>query len=284
MGTPNNILVTGANGQLGLCLKDISFTYPNLNFHFKNSTELDITNENNLKKLFSRINFDYCINCAAYTNVDKAETEKERAYLVNAEAVKLLAQTCKNHNTTLIHISTDFVFDGSKNSPYTEMDMPNPINVYGASKLKGEQHIKDTFDKYFILRTSWVYSAYGNNFVKTMIRLGLERDEISVVNDQIGSPTFAVDLAKVILQIISLKSHNYGTYHFSNEGTISWYGFALEIFRKKNISATIIPISSKEFHSIAKRPKHSTLDTTKIKLNFHLDIPIWSESLRTVLN
>ena len=187
------LLITGANGQLGRCLQDVSKTFPSYDFHFKTSKELDVTNQEQINILFAKEEFDYCINCAAYTAVDKAETDRENAFLVNAEAAKYLAEACKAQNSILIHISTDFVFDGSKTTPYTEDDLPNPINVYGASKLKGEQYVQDILKQYFIIRTSWVYSQYGNNFVKTMLRLGTERHELYVVNDQRGSPTYASD-------------------------------------------------------------------------------------------
>src|SRR5690606_2749985 len=181
--------------------------------------------------------YDYCINCAAYTAVDKAETEEEKAYLVNAEAVKYLAEACKQNDTVLIHVSTDFVFDGQKGSPYTEDDPTNPIGVYGASKLKGEQYVQSILEKYFIVRTSWVYSEYGHNFVKTMLRLAEERNEISVVNDQIGSPTYAGGLAEFLCFLVQIPDNDYGIYNFSDEGEISWYDF--DIFRFDNRSTKV---------------------------------------------
>ncbi|MCM4150231.1 dTDP-4-dehydrorhamnose reductase [Arenibacter sp. N53] len=277
------LLITGANGQLGRCLQDLAEKYPNYQFHFKTSKELDITKKNRINKLFALEKYDYCINCAAYTAVDKAETDQENAFLVNAEAVKYLAEACKTHNTTFIHISTDFVFDGSKNTPYVEEDVPSPINVYGASKLKGEQYVQDILAQFFIIRTSWVYSEYGNNFVKTMLRLGAERDELSVVNDQLGSPTNASDLAEAILKIIILKGTNYGLYHFSNEGAISWFDFAKAIFEIKGLDVKLKPIPSRAFPLPAMRPIYSVLDTTKVK-DGGMTIRFWKDSLTGCLS
>uniref|UniRef100_UPI0040490EBF dTDP-4-dehydrorhamnose reductase n=1 Tax=Flavobacterium sp. TaxID=239 RepID=UPI0040490EBF len=274
------ILITGANGQLGLCLKDASREYPNHNFYFKTSKELDITNKKEIQALFAELNFDYCINCAAYTAVDKAEDDKENAFLVNAEGVKFLAKACKSSETILIHISTDFVFDGTKDSPYTESDIPNPINVYGASKLKGEENVRNILENYFIIRTSWVYSEYGSNFVKTMMRLGREREHLSVVNDQIGSPTYAGDLATTILKIIDVKSKKYGIYHFSNEGNISWYDFAKEIFNENEIKINLSAIKTEAYPTPAKRPLYSVLDKSKINIAFNLKITPWQKSYK----
>ena len=254
------ILITGANGQLGLCLKDISVEYPSYIFDFKTSKQLDITNRNQVSTLFQNENYDYCINCAAYTAVDKAESEKEQAFLVNGEALKYLSEACKSNNTVLIHISTDFVFDGTKDSPYTEEDQPNPINIYGASKLKGEQYVQNILTNYFIIRTSWVYSEHGNNFVKTMLRLANEKDEISVVNDQIGSPTYAGDLAQFTMCFIKNNSKSYGIKNFSNDGTISWYDFAVEIFKQKQVKIKVNPTVSKNYPTPAVRPKYSILE------------------------
>lgn len=276
------ILITGANGQLGRCLQDVAVQFPDYDFHFKSSTELDITSKAGIESLFEDEKFDYCINCAAYTAVDKAETDKENAFLVNAEAVKYLAEACMAHNTVLIHISTDFVFDGTKAEPYTEEDIPNPLNVYGASKLKGEQHVQHLLNKYFIIRTSWVYSEYGNNFVKTMIRLGLEKDEISVVDDQIGSPTYAGDLAEVIMKIISSKAISYGLYHYSNKGEISWYDFAFEIFKWSNLKTKVNKIISSEYQTIAKRPIYSVLNTCKLARIYEQNIFKWKERLNSL--
>tara|TARA_R110002049_G_scaffold117316_2_gene270369 strand:- start:10931 stop:11818 length:888 start_codon:yes stop_codon:yes gene_type:complete len=277
------IIITGANGQLGRCLQDVSGTYPNYDFHFKNSKQLDITSKEQIDILFAQEEFDYCINCAAYTAVDKAETDQENAFLVNAEAVKYLSEACKAQNSILIHISTDFVFDGSKTKPYTEKDLPNPINVYGASKLKGEQYIKDILEHYFIIRTSWLYSEYGHNFLKTMLKLGVEKEEISVVNDQIGSPTYAGELANVILKTIESNPRDYGLFQYSNEGGISWHEFAQVIFKLKGLKIKANPISTKEYSTPAKRPVHSVMNNSKIKETLNIEIPYWKDSLMNCL-
>lgn len=277
------ILITGANGQLGLCLKDIYAEYPSYFFDFKTSKQLDITNQNQIASLFQNENYDYCINCAAYTAVDKAESEKEQAFLVNGEAVKYIAEACKITKTVLIHISTDFVFDGTKNSPYTEEDQPNPINIYGASKLKGEQYVQNILTNFFIIRTSWVYSEHGNNFVKTMLRLGKDRDELSVVNDQFGSPTYAGDLAAVILKFIEEKNTNFGVYHYSNEGEISWFDFAKTIFISSKNKIKLNSIPAANYPTPARRPMFSVMDKSKYKDLFSSEIPFWEESLNKMI-
>jgi dTDP-4-dehydrorhamnose reductase len=227
-----NILVTGGNGQLAKCIKDLELRYPNFNIYYTDFTDLDITKMEDLNNFFKKNPVEYCINCAAYTAVDKAENDQENAFKVNELGAKNLAIACKNYNSILIHISTDFVFDGTKTEPYTEEDSPNPINVYGASKLQGEKQIQKYLSNYFILRTSWLYSEHGNNFMKTMLRLANENSELKIVNDQIGSPTYAKDFASIILQLISTNNKQYGTYHYSNEGVTSWYDFAKAIFEE----------------------------------------------------
>ncbi len=279
----SKIIIAGANGQLGRCLQDVSDIYPNYDFYFKTSKELDITKKEQIDILFAQEKFDYCINCAAYTAVDKAEIDNENAYMVNAEAVKYLAEVCKAHNTTLIHISTDFVFDGTKCAPYTEDDLPNPINVYGASKLKGEQYIKEILNNYFIIRTSWVYSEYGHNFVKTMLRFAQERDEISVVNDQIGSPTYAPDLAVFLLTILDHPNVNFGIYNYSNQGEISWFDFASEIFKLRELHVKCNAIPTTSFLTSARRPMNSILCKQKATNTIGVNIPFWKESLKKCL-
>ncbi|MGG5485930.1 dTDP-4-dehydrorhamnose reductase [Gaetbulibacter sp. PBL-D1] len=278
-----SVLVTGANGQLGKCIEELSLNFEELNFIFKSSKELDITSFNSIKAFFEKHHFNYCINCAAYTAVDLAEDEKEKAFAVNAEGVKHLAILSKDYNTSLIHVSTDFVFDGLKNTPYTETDAPNPINVYGASKLQGEQYIKELLDTYFIFRTSWLYSEYGNNFMKTMLRLSKQRQELNVVNDQIGSPTYAKDLAEVILKVIKEDSNNYGMYHFSNKGETSWFGFAQEIFKQKKIQINLQSITSENYKTKAKRPMFSVLETSKIQSTLNFEINDWRMSLKNLI-
>lgn len=259
-----SVLVTGSNGQLGRSLqKIVSEKSNNINFTFTSRDSLDISNSKELESFFKENPFDYCINCAAYTAVDKAEEEKERAFLINAEAVRTLAERCKKYNVTLIHISTDFVFDGTKGEPYVETDPTNPLNVYGASKLQGETYIEEILDNFFIIRTSWVYSEFGNNFVKTMLRLAKERDEISVVNDQIGCPTYAKDLAELISEIVYNDNEEFGLYHFCNKGVLSWYEFAKNIIDISELACEVKPIFSKDFKSLATRPKYSVLNTSK---------------------
>jgi dTDP-4-dehydrorhamnose reductase len=277
------ILVTGANGQLGRCLQDVAVQYPGYDFHFKSSADLDITSNEDIERLFRKENYSYCINCAAYTNVDKAESDKENVFLVNAEAVKYLAEASKAIGTTLIHISTDFVFDGTKGAPYKEEDTPNPINVYGASKLKGENYIQEMLEKYFIMRTSWLYSEYGHNFVKTMLRLGAEREELSVVDDQVGSPTYAGDLAKIIMEIISSEATNFGVYHYCSEGAISWFDFSKAIFKQNNIQIKVNPIHTNNYPTPARRPNYSVMNISKIKYFLQVEPPSWKQSLNSFL-
>ncbi|WP_111308742.1 dTDP-4-dehydrorhamnose reductase [Confluentibacter sediminis] len=278
-----SVLVTGSNGQLGKCLQDISINTTGIKWIFKSSTELDITNENSILDAFKNHKIDYLINCAAYTAVDRAESEKEKAFLVNAEGVRLLATICKDYSATLIHISTDFVFDGKKHIPYLETDQPNPINVYGTSKLKGEEYVQEILERFFIIRTSWVYSRHGNNFVKTMLKLGKERNEIKVVNDQIGSPTNANDLAEFLIFILNSNEKENGIYHYSNEGNISWYDFAKEIFAICENDIKLIPITSNQYPTPASRPKNSILSKDKIKVKYLKEVPHWRDSLKDIL-
>jgi dTDP-4-dehydrorhamnose reductase len=278
------VLVTGGNGQLATCMKQVVKQVENLKFIFKNSTELDITDKKKVNSFFSENSIDYCFNCAAYTAVDTAESNSETAFKINSEAVKNLAQVCKENQSTLIHISTDFVFDGENTQPYKESDIPNPKSVYGASKLQGEKKIQSVLKEHYIIRTSWLYSEFGNNFMKTMLRLSVDRESLGVVNDQIGTPTYAIDLAKIVLKIINQGSKDYGTYHYSNQGTITWYDFAKEIFKQRDLKIDLKPILTKEYPTPAKRPKYSVLDTTKIKDTFQIEIPNWKESLGLSLN
>ena len=279
------VLVTGANGQLGQAIQSISGNYPEIDFVFCSSSDLDISNKENCQDVFSKLKPDFCINAAAYTAVDKAESESEKAQLINVIGAKNLAEVCKEFSTTLLHVSTDFVFDGSKTTPYTEEDLPNPTGVYGRTKLDGEKAIQETFDNYFIIRTSWVYSQFANNFMKTMLRLASERDSLSVVNDQIGTPTNALDLAEALIKIIT-TSHlaplisNFGFYNFSNEGQCSWFDFAKKIFEVNNISINLQSIPTTSFPTPAKRPAYSVLDKSKIKRVFGVEIDGWEKSLK----
>jgi len=275
------VLVTGANGQLGQAIQSIAKNYLNLNFVFCNSTDLDISNKENCQAVFRKIKPDYCINAAAYTAVDKAESEQDKAELINVIGAKNLAETCNELDAKLIHISTDFVFDGSNNTPYTENQIPNPRGVYGQTKLDGEKEIQNVFQNYYIIRTSWVYSQFGNNFMKTMLRLASERTSLSVVNDQIGTPTNAVDLAEALVQIV-LNNNQYGIYNFSNEGQCSWYDFAKKIFEINNVNIDLKAIPTSEFPTPAERPKYSVLDKSKIKSTFGITIKTWEESLKSI--
>lgn len=276
------VLVTGSAGQLGQSLQFIAPNYPDLTFVFCSSEDLNITFLGSCRKKFSKIKPDYCINAAAYTAVDKAENNSDWAHLVNVNGAKNLAEVCKANNTTLLHVSTDFVFDGNKQSPYTETDLPNPTGVYGQTKLDGEMAIKQVWEKHFIIRTSWVYSQFGHNFMKTMLRLASEKDSLSVVNDQIGTPTNAVDLADALIKIIVSNQNAFGIYNFSNEGQCSWYDFAQKIFEINNININLQPIPTSEFPTPAKRPSYSVLDKTKIKNTFGMEIKNWEESLKTI--
>ncbi|TGD58657.1 dTDP-4-dehydrorhamnose reductase [Flavobacterium humi] len=277
------ILVTGASGQLGQALRHIAPNYDGLQFVFASSEDLDITNQDKVAHFFENQKIDFCINTAAYTAVDKAETEIEKAQAVNVSGPKNLAVACRKHDVTLIHISTDFVFDGSAVKPYSETDPTNPIGVYGKTKLEGEQAVAANCEKFFIIRTSWVYSQFGNNFMKTMLRLASERDSLNVVSDQIGTPTNAVDLAEALLSVVTSGSHDFGIYNFSNEGTASWYDFAREIFRQNGISIEVNPIPTEAFPTPAKRPKYSVLDKSKIKNSFKIAIKSWETALQQTI-
>ncbi|NAS10980.1 dTDP-4-dehydrorhamnose reductase [Poritiphilus flavus] len=278
------ILVTGSEGQLGKSLQHIAQDYPHLQFVFTDLSELDIASAEAVDEFLRDGAFDYCINCAAYTKVDQAEEEQELSSSINADGCKNLALACAKTACVLIQISTDFVFDGNKAEPYTETDRPNPLSHYGSSKLQGEQYVQDLLDTYFIIRTSWVYSEYGHNFLKTMIRLSGERSELGVVEDQIGSPTYAMDLAGFLLYLIQTGSTAYGIYHYSNEGQISWYDFAREIFKQSGADIRLNPIRTEDYPTAAQRPKNSTLSKARTKAAFDIEIPNWKESLRVCLN
>jgi len=278
-----DILVTGANGQLGSEIKKLTKNSDIYNFVFVDKEQINITSVDQIERYFTQFSFAYCVNCAAYTAVDKSEEDYNTAYSVNVNGAENLALVCKKFNTTLIHISTDFVFDGKSNTAYSENDYPDPQNIYGITKLKGEKKIREIIKKHFILRTSWLYSSYGNNFVKTMLRLGTERDLVNVVDDQYGTPTYAGDLALIILKIIKNQSTAYGLYHYSNEGIASWYDFAQRIFKFSNINIKIKPISTNQFPLPAKRPVFTVLKKDKIKKAFNIEIPHWNLSLEKCL-
>lgn len=280
------ILVTGAGGQLGQAIRKASENTSGLCFVFTGSSELDVTNIDNCEKIFDKINPDFCINTAAYTAVDKAESETEKAYRINVLGAENLAKVCKKYTTTLIHISTDFVFDGQKTTPYTETDIPGPKSVYGKTKLEGEKAIQSVLEKHYIIRTSWVYSEFGNNFYTTMLGLASEKNSLNVVNDQIGTPTNANCLAETIIDCFVVPPGNdkelYGIYNFSNEGSCSWYDFAKKIFEVNHIKIELNPIPASSYPTAAERPKYSVLDKNKIKTTFGIDIKSWENALQSL--
>lgn len=275
-----NILITGCNGQLGNEFQKIANSEIDYNWIFTDVDTLDICNTIEVHNFFDKNKIDVCINCAAYTAVDKAENEEDKARLINSNAVKILANTCKSHNSTLIHISTDYVFDGTSEYPYKENDKVCPNNIYGKTKAEGEQNIIQSGCSYIIVRTSWLYSSFGNNFVKTMLRLGSERQSVKVVSDQNGNPTWAYDLACTILILLQRVDNDvHEIFHYSNEGIIPWNNFAEAIFAIGNKQCEVIPISTKDYGSIANRPLFSALDKTKIKEYTGIKIPFWRDSL-----
>ena len=276
------VLVTGASGQLGQALQFLAGNYPEIAFHFANSTTANITDKTQLQLLFSQIQPDYCINAAAYTAVDKAESEAQKAHEINVVGARNVAEICQEFHTTLLHVSTDFVFDGQQKTPYKESDNTSPQGVYGLTKRQGEEAIVAVLKEHFIIRTSWLYSRFGNNFMKTMLKFGSERPSLNVVDDQIGTPTHAVDLAKALLAIIQSGKKAYGIYHFSNEGATSWYGFAKTIFEINKINIELNPIPTSGYPTPAKRPEYSVLDKSKIKEAFGIEIMDWEESLKKV--
>ena len=284
------ILVTGKNGQLGKSIhKIVTNNEQTDEFVFTGREELDLNSTDSITGHFNHNNFDIIINCAAHTAVDKAEEEAVLANQINHLAVAQLAQIAKTQQAKLIHISTDYVFDGENNKPYTETDATNPINIYGKTKLAGEKVLKKIMPTdAIIIRTSWVYSEYGNNFVKTMLRLGKQRDELSVVSDQIGSPTYAADLANAILDAIQNKAFKKAgqktqVHHYSNAGEISWYEFSKEIFELADIQCRVNPITTEQYPTPAKRPKNTLMNKDKIAKTFSVNIPDWKESLNTCM-
>ncbi len=283
----STILVTGANGQLGSELRLLAPDSEE-DFIFTDVEELDLTDLEAVKAAFNDQKIDFCINCAAYTAVDKAEEDEDMARTINVTAVENLAQACAESDTVLIHISTDFVFNGRSCKPLSEGDKPDPLSVYGKTKWEGEQAALNINPKTIIIRTSWLYSTFGNNFVKTMLRLGKERDELSVIVDQIGTPTYAADLASAIMLIVGelTKKPNHekwGIFHYSNEGVASWYDFAKAIFDLESLKVDLKPIGTDDYPTPAERPHYSVMDKTKIKKVFNLAIPYWRDSLAKCL-
>jgi dTDP-4-dehydrorhamnose reductase len=273
------ILITGGNGQLGSELKVLSKTYTQFEWVFTDWEELDLCDLDNLAPAITKINPQIIINCAAHTAVDKAESEFELSDVLNHQSVVVMAQWSHANNCQLIHVSTDYVFDGTASTALTETAQPNPINVYGVTKLAGEKACLQENPEAVVIRTSWVYSSFGNNFVKTMSRLMQERDSLNVVNDQIGSPTYAADLAQAIMTIITHNNWQAGIYNFSNEGEISWHEFALAIQEIGGFDCAISGIPSSAYPTPAKRPQYSLLDKTKIKETFGVVVPEYKESL-----
>jgi dTDP-4-dehydrorhamnose reductase len=283
----SNILITGANGQLGNCLRDLAADFQDkYNFYYTDVAELDITDAEAIEKFVADKGIDIIINAAAYTAVDKAEDEVELAYCLNRDAVRNLAEVARNHNCLLVHVSTDYIFSGESCKPYMETDTPAPQSVYGASKLAGEQAIMESGCRALVIRTSWLYSEYGNNFVKTMLRLGTERESLNVVSDQIGGPTYAGDLAKVIFRLIEVApiEEKVGIYHFANEGVCSWYDFAKAIMEFGGKKCDVNPIFTSEYPSKARRPSFSVFNLRKTKTTTKMDIPYWRDSLRLIIN
>ena len=282
----SKVLVTGGNGQLGSEIKDLEKNYPKYSFYFTDIQELDITNQQSVKVFIEKNKIEIIINCAAYTSVDKAESEFEINNQINHLAVNNFAKIAKEKNLKMIHISTDYVFDGQNYKPYVESDTVNPQSVYGETKLAGENSmLKINPQNSIIIRTSWVYSSYGNNFVKTMLSLGSEREELSVIFDQVGTPTYARDLAIVILEVLpQLDNNEVEVFHFSNEGVCSWYDFAKAIFEIKDLPVKVNPIQTFQYPTPAKRPFYSVLNKSKIKDKYKVDIPYWKESLTNCLS
>ncbi len=274
-------IVFGANGQLGTCIKTLNDNADLI--YFPREAEANILDVEALDAVFSAQHPSYVINCAAYTAVDKAEEETELAERVNVTGVKNLAEQCVKHGATLIHISTDFVFKGDIARPLTEADKTEPISVYGQTKLDGEKAAA-AIDRHFIIRTGWLYSEHGNNFVKTMLRLGAERDELRIIADQVGTPTYAIDLAAFILEIINRDNIAYGTYHYSNEGVTSWFDFARAVFDISETQVKAIPIRTDQYPTAATRPAYSVMDKSKVKETFSIEIPYWRDSLIKCIN
>ncbi|WP_336515704.1 dTDP-4-dehydrorhamnose reductase [Pollutibacter soli] len=279
------ILVTGANGQLGMELRQLESRYPQHNFVFASRSELAIEDKAAVDDIFLKESPDYCVNCAAYTAVDKAESEQELAYLINGTAAGYLASAAEKSGTRFIHISTDYVFDGTAVTPLRESDAVSPLNVYGASKLEGEMQAMQFNSQSIIIRTSWVYSSFGKNFVKTMIRLMSDKPLINVVQDQVGSPTYAGDLADAIMHIVSLGDKAApGIYNYSNKGVISWYDFAVAIKDEIKSSCVVNPIPTSSYPTPAKRPAYSVMNTEKAETKLGLTIPEWRKSLSVCIS
>ncbi len=283
-----NILVTGANGQVGSELQALHNQYATWSFYFRDKNTLDITDEKAVADFFNKNQIDICINCAAYTAVDKAESDQATAHAVNVKGAENLAKACAKRDGIMIHYSTDYVYHGTQNRPFKETDTTSPGGIYAATKLEGDERVLAVNPRSIVLRTSWVYSSFGHNFVKTMLRLGKERDQLTVIFDQVGTPTYARDIAIATLNILQkLENTNAeesaGIYHFSNEGVTSWYDFAKAIFEIENMDCSVLPIETKDYPTPAARPHFSVLNKAKIKTAFGIEIPHWRESLEECL-
>ena len=273
-----NILITGSSSQLGQCLLAIKDQYPDFYFDFATSSELDITDKKQVNRRFDKYSYHVVINCAAYTNVELAEKESKKAFLVNAIGTKNIAEACKEFNVVLIHISTDYVFDGKKGSPYTEEDLPNPINEYGKSKLAGENYVQEILHEHFIIRTSWLYSEYGHNFFKTILKKSETEKQLTITTSEVGTPTNANDLAEFVVKMISLNISDYGVYHYSNLGEATWYDFAKEILRVSGKLSKIKLEKTDNYYTFAQRPKYSVLDKEKVTMFLKFNVLDWKTS------
>jgi dTDP-4-dehydrorhamnose reductase len=280
----SNIIIFGASGQLGQCFKSLAERDGISSIYFPSESEANILDVDALKKIFEIHKPAYSINCAAYTAVDKAEDDSEIALKINKTGVENLGRLCAEYDSTFIHISTDFVFKGDASSPRSESSTAEPISVYGQTKLDGEKAVENILKKYFILRTGWLYSEFANNFMKTMLKLGSERDELKIIADQAGTPTYGMDLAACIMHIIQSKSEAYGLYHYSNEGIASWYDFAKAIFDIAGTKVKVLPVKTEEYVTRAVRPAYSVMDKSKIKKQFEMEIPYWRDSLLTCIS
>ncbi len=278
----NNILVTGANGQVGSAIQDLTSEFPGLQFHFFNRQELDITNQDQVNAIFNTIKPNFCINTAAYTAVDKAESDEEHAHQINVLGSKFLAKACENIQAKLIHISSDYVYHNSVNRPLLETDPTQPKSIYAQTKLDGEKQVLK-FQDNIVIRTSWVYGLNGHNFIKTVIRLAAERDRLTIVDDQIGVPTNAADLAAAICSIIQFNSPSGGIYNYSPSGVSSWYDIAQHIVQSQRLDASVVAIPTRDFPTPAARPHYSVLNTKKIRKTFNLTVPYWKDSLDNFL-
>jgi dTDP-4-dehydrorhamnose reductase len=283
-----NILITGAGGQLGREFSALAPSFPDLNIFAHDQDELDLTRAGDIKRALAKNNYDYCINCAAYTAVDRAEQEAERARTINRDGVQNLGLACRETGTKLFHFSTDYVYHNHLNRPLLETDPTTPQNIYAQTKLAGEESLLSVLPSALILRTSWVYSSFGHNFVKTMLRLGKERSSLGIVCDQVGTPTYARDMARTCLLIIQQiqsgnRSWQGGVFNYSNEGVCSWYDFALAIFELSHVSCSVQPIESKDYPTPARRPFYSVLNKTKFKSVFQMTIPHWRDALQRCL-